>query len=79
MSVNSVGGVKNYLQSLRICLMGVVSVPPPFIFLPLLLFITGQVSTLMKQLNNEKIPSLYNQILLPREVSSERDMDLEVG
>ena len=49
------------------------------LLLLLLLFVTGQVSTLMKQLNNEKIPSLYNQILLPREVSSERDMDLEVG
>ena len=44
-----------------------------------LLLHVGQFSTLMKQLQNEKIPPLYNQVLLPREVSSERDMDLEVS
>ena len=33
----------------------------------------------MKQLNSEKVPSLHNQILLPQQVSSDKDPDLEGG
>ena len=38
----------------------------------------GQFSTLMKQMNNDKIPPLYRQVVLPQQVSSEKDLELEV-
>ena len=45
----------------------------------LLYFVVGQFSTLTKQLNNEKLPPLHSQVLLPQQVSSDRDADLEVS
>ena len=41
--------------------------------------VSGHVSTLMKQLGNEKIPSLHNRVLLPLQVTTDRDPELEVG
>ena len=41
--------------------------------------VTGHYSTLMKQLSNEKIPPLHSQVLLPHQVSSEKDNELEVS
>ena len=43
------------------------------------LCVVGHYSTLMKQLSNEKIPPLHSQVLLPHQVSSEKDNELEVS
>ena len=40
--------------------------------------VSGHMSTLMRQLGSEKIPSLHNRIVLPLQVSSEKDFELEV-
>ena len=38
----------------------------------------GHFSTLMKQLSSDKTPPLSNRIIIPLQVSSERDPELEV-
>ncbi len=40
--------------------------------------VSGHTSVLMKQLCSEKMPPLHTRVLLPLEVSSDRDIDLEV-
>eukprot|EP00731_Ephydatia_muelleri_P018049 Em0011g89a len=39
--------------------------------------LSGQMSTVMKQLANEKTPPLHNRLFLPLQVSSDRDAELE--
>ena len=40
--------------------------------------LSGQMSTLMKQLGSDNLPPLHNHVLLPLQVSSDKDPDLEV-
>lgn len=40
--------------------------------------VSGHMSTLMRQLGSEKIPSLHNRVILPLQVSSDKDFELEV-
>ena len=42
------------------------------------LALSGQTSTLMRQLTGEKFPPIHNRVILPLQVSSDRDIDLEV-
>ena len=41
--------------------------------------LSGQTSTLMRQLSSDKFPPTYNRVILPLQVSSDRDVELEVS
>lgn len=40
--------------------------------------LSGQTSTLMRQLSSDKFPPIHNRVILPLQVSSDRDCELEV-
>ena len=41
--------------------------------------LSGQTSTLMRQLSSDKFPPIHNRVILPLQVSSDRDCELEVN
>ena len=41
--------------------------------------LSGQTSTLMRQLSSDKFPPIHNRVILPLQVSSDRDCELEVS
>ena len=40
--------------------------------------LSGQTSTLMRQLASDKLSPVHNRVILPLQVSSDRDCELEV-